>query len=83
MTGLNRKLAPSELNDAFRLIAIAEGIGADSLDDLESLGRMRGVSQIAVRGRDWLDEMSGIIKARAQRRFDLGGQSGEPGEDAE
>lgn len=41
MAGLDRKLRPSELNDVFRLVALAEGIAADSLDDIECLSSLK------------------------------------------
>lgn len=66
------------LSDAARLLRLAEGVGANSLDDLGSLGRVRGVRLIPVLQRDLLNEVGGVIKARAQRRLDLRREGSQP-----
>lgn len=76
MAVFNRELLPSELNDAARLIWLAKGIGAHSLDDIERLGRMRGVRLIPVLKRDLLDEVRRVIESEAKGRADFGGDGG-------
>ena len=76
MSELNRELVPGGLNDAFRPVALAEGIGADSLDDIERLGRMGGLGLVPVLQRDLLDHIGDVIKSGAQRRLDLRREGG-------
>jgi hypothetical protein len=62
---------PGLLSDVAQLLRLAEGVGSNSFDDFESPGRMPGVNLVYKLQRDLLNNVSGIIKSRAQRRFDL------------
>lgn len=76
---LNRKLAPSELNDVFRLVCLAKSVGAKSLDDIKSLRGVRGMSLMPVLQSDVLDEVGRLIKSGGYCAPNLGGKCGESG----
>lgn len=82
MAESGRVWRPRELNDAFRLVVLAEGVGADSLDDLKSFRSVRGVSLVPELQGDVLDKVSGIIKARTQRGPDLRRECSQPRQEA-
>jgi hypothetical protein len=59
------QLAPSQLNDVFRLVLITDRCGAQALDNIEGFDRVMGRGRFALLDRDVLNEARRIIKASA------------------
>lgn len=83
MAEIERKWTPSELNDAARLIWLAERLGAETLDDLKSFRTMSGRSLVPELKGDVLDHIGRVIEADAKGRPMFCGDSSQHGQNPE